>query len=236
MNVKERCAAVIVAAGSGKRMGTKISKQYLEINGKPILAHTLEVFEQADRITDIYLVVGAEQTAYVSEQIVEKYGYGKVRAVLAGGAERYDSVYRGILAAEGAEYLFIHDGVRPFVTEEIIEEGYRTAGMYGCAICGVPSKDTVKITDENGCVVQTPLRSNVWNVQTPQIFRYDLIRRAYDRIQSEDRTGVTDDAMVLERMGEVPVRMYRGSYMNIKITTPEDLAVAAEFIKEREKN
>ncbi|MEE1114178.1 MAG: 2-C-methyl-D-erythritol 4-phosphate cytidylyltransferase [Eubacterium sp.] len=234
MGKSEKCAAVIVAAGSGKRMGTKISKQFLELKGKPILAHTLDVFQKAERIDDICLIVSADQVEYVRKEIVEQYGFTKVSKVISGGAERYDSVYRGLCACEDADFVYIHDGVRPFVTEEIIEEGYRAVRDHGAAICGMPSKDTIKVTDDEGKVVDTPPRSRVWNVQTPQIFAYSLIRQAYDALQNGDKTGITDDAMVLEAMGTDPVYMFRGSYRNIKITTPEDLQIAEKFLEEED--
>lgn len=230
---QDQCFAVIVAAGTGRRMGGPVSKQYMDLCGKPVLAWTLEAFQKSPRITGIILVVTPGQEAYVQLHIVNAYHFSKVRKICAGGRERYDSVYIGLKEAKGCDYVFIHDGVRPFVTGEIIERGYLVAQEYGSAICGVPSKDTVKIVDASGVIEETPLRSRVWNVQTPQIFRYDLIRTAYDRMQDFDRTGITDDAMILETMGGSKIRMFTGSYENIKITTPEDLLTAEMYVKKR---
>ena len=232
---RDRCTAIIMAAGTGTRMGTAVSKQYLDLLGKPILVYTLEAFQRSERITDLVLVTGADKVAYCRKEVVEKYGITKVRDIVPGGSERYLSVYCGLKACPDTDYVFIQDGVRPFVTEEILERGYQTACKHGCGICAVPSKDTIKIADADGRVVSTPLRKNVWSVQTPQVFRYSLIRQAYDRLFSEEnraaREGITDDAMVLEKMTDAPVYLFQGDYHNIKITTPEDLDVAEEFLK-----
>ena len=151
--------------------------------------------------------------------------------IVAGGEQRYDSVYEGLKACGDSEYVFIHDGARPFVTEEILQRGYEAARKYGTGIAGVLSKDTVKIVDGKKNVIETPLRDRVWIVQTPQIFEYNLVRCAYDRLQLFDKTGITDDAMVVEEMGNHTVHMVPGDYTNIKITTPDDLDVAAQFMQ-----
>ena len=219
----EKLTAVIVAGGSGKRMGTAVPKQYLELGGAPVLVHTLRAFAGWERLDDIVLVAAEDQIPYCREQIIEKYAIPKIRAVTAGGRERYESVYRGLLACEGTDYVFIQDAVRPFVTREILERGWKTARRFGNAVCGVPAKDTVKIADGDGIVTQTPPRERVWMVQTPQIFRYGLIRDAYEAVRQTEQTGITDDAMVLEVGGRQNVHMFTGAYTNIKITTPDDL-------------
>jgi 2-C-methyl-D-erythritol 4-phosphate cytidylyltransferase len=238
--MKARCTAVIMAAGTGTRMGTAVSKQYLELEGKPILVHTLETFQKSDLIADIVMVAGEDKVAYCRQEIAEKYGITKVSAVVPGGKERFQSVYCGLQACRGTDYVFIQDGVRPFVTEEILQRGYACAREHGSGICAVPSKDTVKIADESGKVLSTPLRKNVWSVQTPQVFRYSLIRSAYDKLFSAEgagkQAGITDDAMVLETMTETPAFLFMGDYRNIKITTPEDLNVAEEFLRENMQN
>ena len=238
--MKTRCTAVIMAAGTGRRMGTAVSKQYLELEGKPILVHTLEAFQKSDLITDIVLVTGEDKLAYCRHEIVEKFGLTKVSAIVPGGKERFQSVYCGLQACRNTDYVFIQDGVRPFVTEEILQRGYDCAREHGSGICAVPSKDTVKIADEFGKVLSTPLRKNVWSVQTPQVFRYSLIRSAYDKLFSAEgagkQAGITDDAMVLETMTETPAFLFMGDYRNIKITTPEDLNVAEEFLRENMQN
>ena len=216
--------AIVLAAGRGTRMGTDIPKQFLEIGGVPMIAVSLKVFEKSSVIDEILLVTSRDYMEYCREEIVEKYGFTKVRAVIEGGAERYDSVWNALLACPDADYVFIHDGARPFVTEEILERAYETVQEYGTAVVGMPSKDTVKIVDEEGFVADTPERSRVWTIQTPQVFSYKLIRRANELLrESGGMKGVTDDAMIVERSGLARVRLVEGSYANIKITTPEDL-------------
>ncbi len=230
--------ALIVAAGTGRRMGTATHKQFLELDGMPILGHTLRVFQDSSLIDSIVVVTGGDEIPFVREKIVEKYEFSKVTDVVSGGAERYESVYRGLLCCEEADYVFIQDAVRPFVTEEILQRGWETVRDYGSAVCGVPSKDTVKITDPWGMVQETPSRERVWIVQTPQIFLYSLVRKAYDRIldpacgaEVSPFIGktITDDAMVVESMG-AEVHMFEGDYRNIKITTPEDLMIAKALL------
>ena len=224
--------AIVLAAGQGKRMHSKIQKQFLEIQGYPVLYYSLRCFQESPLIRDIVLVTGAESVEYCKENIVEKYGFTKVVSVVAGGKERYDSVYAGLCACCDCEYVLIHDGARPFITEEILKRGLDKAGETGACVIGMPSKDTVKIADEDGNVSETPDRSSVWIVQTPQIFQYSLIYGAYTSIRQKEMTGITDDAMVAEHETGVKIRFSEGSYRNIKITTPEDLVVAEAFLKE----
>ena len=230
--------ALIVAAGTGRRMGTATHKQFLELDGMPVLGHTLRVFQDSPLIDSIVLVTCADEISYVQENVVQKYGFSKVRDVAAGGEERYESVYQGLLRCEETDYVFIQDAVRPFVTEEILQRGWETVQNYGSAICGVPSKDTVKITDPWGMVQETPARDRVWIVQTPQIFLYSIVRKAYDRILDPESgkaassfigKTITDDAMVVESTG-AEVYMFEGDYRNIKITTPDDLLIAKAFL------
>lgn len=230
----ENNAAIIVAGGSGTRMGTEIHKQYLELKGKPILAYTAETFQNAGCIREIILVTGPGEEAYVRKEIVERYGLSKVCRIVAGGAERYESVYAGLQCCAGADYVFVQDAVRPFITQEILERGLETAKRYGSAVCGVPSKDTVKITDMDGVVSETPPRDRVWIIQTPQIFPYRSLREAYDRVITGKEGSlagrmITDDAMIMENTG-ADVRMFMGDYRNIKITTPEDLQIAEALL------
>lgn len=230
-----KCTAIVLAAGQGKRMGGEVPKQFLEIKGKPLLYYSLNCFQRSDYIDDILLVVEADQISYCIRNIVEKFAFSKVTKVIAGGEQRYDSVYEGLKACDGAKYVFIHDGARPFVTEEILQRGYYAVKKYGTGIAGVLSKDTVKIVDAQKNVIETPIRERIWSVQTPQIFEYGLIRCAYDRLQLYDKTGITDDAMVVEEMGDHAVHMFPGDYMNIKITTPDDLQIAEQFLRSLEE-
>ena len=234
--MKKRCVAIVLSAGQGKRMGTSIQKQYIELCGKPIIFYCLEAFEKSEIIDDVIMVAGAGQEDYV---IVNKYHFGKVRAVIPGGKERYDSVWNGLkairdgMAGEEAKegYVYIHDGARPFVDEQIIKRGYACVKANRACVAGVPSKDTVKIVDENQFAVNTPVRKYVWIVQTPQVFETELITQAYKNLMEHDRENVTDDAMVVEQEMQIPVKLYEGSYCNIKITTPEDLDTAKGFIE-----
>ena len=168
---------------------------------------------------------------YCEKEIVEKYGFGKVARIVEGGKERYDSVYAGLKGCKDTDFVFIHDGARPFITVEMVERGYQAVVKTGACVLGMPSKDTVKLADEEGYIKETPDRKIVWNVQTPQIFSYKLICTAYESIQQKDMSNVTDDAMVVEQETGTRILLVEGSYQNIKITTPEDLAVAEAFLQ-----
>ena len=232
MEKKEYCTAIVLAAGSGKRMGTKVHKQYLLMGGKPVLYYSLRAFEDSKRIDEIILVCGAREEDYCRKEIVEKYGISKARKIIPGGAERYDSVWNGLKETKEG-YVYIHDGARPFVDEEIIERAYECVSEHHACVAGMPSKDTVKIADSGNIVTATPDRSSVWIVQTPQVFDTELIRKAYALLMEKDEISVTDDAMVAEQMLGAAVRLFYGSYENIKITTPEDLEIAEVFLKRK---
>ena len=230
--MSERNTAIVLAAGQGKRMHSKVQKQFLEIQGYPVLYYSLRCFQESPLIQDIILVTGEESISYCKEEIVQKYGFTKVSAVIPGGKERYDSVYAGLCECRDCEYVLIHDGARPFVTEEILKRGLQKVKETGACVIGMPSKDTVKLSDEEGYVKETPNRKCVWTIQTPQIFSYSLIREAHDSIRQKDMSKITDDAMVVEQETGAKVALAEGSYQNIKITTPEDLVVAEAFLKE----
>ena len=223
---QKMCTAIVLAAGQGKRMHSKVQKQFLEIGQKPIVYYSLHCFQESPRIQEIILVTSKEMIPYCEKEIVEKYGFGKVTRIVEGGKERYDSVYAGLKACKDTDFVFIHDGARPFVTVEMVERGYQAVVKTGACVLGMPSKDTVKLADEEGYIKETPDRKIVWNVQTPQIFSYKLICTAYESIQQKDMSNVTDDAMVVEQETGTRILLVEGSYQNIKITTPEDLAVA----------
>ena len=229
--MSEKCTAIVLAAGKGKRMHSKIQKQFLEIQGYPVLYYSLHCFQESPLIQDIILVMGEEMISYCEQEIVKKYGFSKVRKVTAGGKERYDSVYAGLLCCQDTDYVYIHDGARPFITEEMVLRGYEAVKRTNACVMGMPSKDTVKLADSSGYIKETPDRKIVWNIQTPQIFSYDLIRGAYESIRKKDMTGVTDDAMVVEQETGTKILLVEGSYQNIKITTPEDLAIAEAFLR-----
>ena len=232
--MKEQCTAIVLAAGRGRRMGTKTAKQYLELQGKPVLAYALEVFEQSSVIDDILLITGEDHIDYCKKEICEKYGIKKVSAVAPGGKERYESVWKAlcILKERGQSgYVMIHDGARPFLTEDILERVYRQVQTYKACVVGMPVKDTIKLIDKAGQITESPDRSFVWQAQTPQAFAIPLIIEAFEKQMKEDCSHITDDAMVVERRMGVPVYMVEGSYRNIKITTPEDLMIAQALLR-----
>lgn len=239
---KEITTAVVLAAGQGRRMNTQIQKQYLLLAGKPVLYYSLKAFEKSN-ITRVILVTGEEEIEYCRREIVEKFGFRKVERIVAGGMERYHSVYEGLKAAKGSDYVLIHDGARPFLTEEIIERTLTGAREYGACIAGMPVKDTIKIVDEDGMVIKTPKRSSLWQIQTPQTFSYPLIYHAYQELLEQEKQGagitVTDDAMVLEascafrETGHRQVKLVEGAYENIKITTPSDLLIAEQLVNQQ---
>lgn len=228
---KERCTAIVLAAGSGKRMGTKIQKQYLELEGKPILYYALHPFQVSAVIDEVILVTGEEQTEYCQREIVERYGLDKVTRIVEGGAERYHSVWNGLQACPDEGYVFIHDGARPFVDEEMILRAYEVVQEDRACVVGMPVKDTIKLADEDGYIAQTPDRDLVWMIQTPQVFEVELVKAAYGKLMEQTDVKVTDDAQVVEAMMYEDVKLVRGSYENIKITTPEDLKIAKVFLK-----
>jgi len=226
--------ALIPAAGMGKRMGASINKQYLLLDGIPILARTLETFERSPLVAGIFVVIPADEIPFCREQVVERHGFAKVREIVAGGAERQQSVLNGLRAMEGTagedDVVLIHDGVRPFVTEEILGRATTAARENDGALVAVPVKDTVKVV-ENGVIIATPPRESLWLAQTPQAFRYGVIRAAHEVADTERFLG-TDDAMLVERLGR-QVRIVPGDYRNVKITTPEDMILAEAFLKEK---
>lgn len=238
---KVRCVAVVLAGGRGKRMGTSLAKQYLLIREKPVLYYSLDVFEKSDLIDDVILVVGKGQIPYCRQEIVEKYQFRKIRAVVEGGAERYHSVWEALRILEQEKmkkgYVFIHDGARPFINEEILCRAYDEVCKSRACVVGMPVKDTIKIADEQGCIRMTPKRSLVWQIQTPQVFSADLIISAYREVIEHEQElleqgiQITDDAMVVENVCKCPVKLVEGSYENIKITTPEDLDIAEIFLR-----
>ncbi len=241
---KKRCTAIVLAAGSGSRMKSGVAKQFMTVREKPLIWYALHVIEESSVIDDCILVTGAEDISYVREEIVERYGFHKVDTIVAGGRERYDSVYQALKVVAGGKmrvpnvdgYIFIHDGARPFLTEEILQRNYEAVKSDHACVTGMPVKDTIKIADRNGYASQTPDRSLLWQIQTPQTFDSALIIEAYRKLMKEqdsaasEKIRITDDAMVVETYMDYPVRLVEGSYENIKITTPEDLRIAEAFL------
>lgn len=240
---KKRCTAVVLAAGNGSRMKSSVPKQFMLLDGKPVIWYSLQAVEQSEIIDDCILVTGAEEISYMEQEIVKKYGFKKVNAIIYGGSERCYSVANAMQIIDGGEmqvpnrdgYVFIHDGARPFLTEKILQDTYGAVQRYHACVAAVPSKDTIKLADEEGFAAVTPDRSLVWSVQTPQVFDTELIVKAYKMfMEQKDRPdggiAVTDDASVVELFTDVRVKLVRASYENIKITTPEDIAIAESLL------
>ncbi len=234
-----RCTAILLAAGRGSRMGSGTRKQYLNLNGAPLFTYAAKALSDSEIITDLVVVVPEDDKELVREILREQKVDAKVRGIVAGGSERYFSVLNGLRAIDWpCDYVFIHDGARPFIDGASIRRLYETVVEEKACVAGMPSKDTVKITDENGYVKETPNRANVWIIQTPQVFARELIIEAYEKLAvslnelSAKGVSVTDDAMVAEYLLGCKVKLVEASYKNIKITTPEDLPVAEIFSSE----
>lgn len=223
-------AAIVLAAGSGKRMNSTVHKQYLALGGKPVLYYSLKAFEESS-VSFIILVTGAGEEEYCRREIIEKYGIQKIKQIVTGGKERYHSVYEGLKAAGGVDYVLIHDGARPFVDQGMILRSMEAVREYQACIVGMPVKDTIKIADRDNFTIDTPDRQQLWQIQTPQTFSYKMIYEAYKQMLMVEDDKITDDAMVLERMTGQRVKVIEGSYRNIKITTPEDLIAAEAYQK-----
>lgn len=230
---KQKYAAIVLAAGSGKRMNSKVHKQYLIIQDRPVLYYSLKAFEDS-AVDEIVLVVGKGEEEFCRKEIVDKYGISKVKAIVEGGKERYHSVFEGLKQTSDADYVLIHDGARPFVNQDIIRRCMQEVQKYQACVVGMPVKDTIKIADEEGYAKQTPDRKNVWMIQTPQTFSYALIYEAYEEMLKTEDAAITDDAMVLERTKDKKSKLIEGSYRNIKITTPEDLLIANVYLQHPE--
>ncbi len=225
--------AIVLSAGKGSRMNSGTHKQYLLLNGRPVITYSLEAFEKSP-VDEVILVTGQGEEEYCRKEIVEAYGFSKVGKIVAGGKERYHSVFCGLQAVTDTDYVLIHDGARPFVTEEIIARTMETVRNTNACVVGMHVKDTIKITDEKDIVKETPERNNVWMVQTPQAFSCPLISHAYEKMLLQEDAAITDDAMVVEKMCQVPVTLIEGSYRNIKITTPEDMLIAEAFLNAKQ--
>ncbi len=233
--------AIILAAGSGRRMEADTPKQYIELLGKPMMVYSLEVFQACPQIDDIILVVAEGDEEYVQKEIVDAYHLGKVRKVIAGGKERCDSVWNALQhLTERSAYVLIHDSARPMISEGVIERVLTGAKEHGSAVAGEPLKDTVKLRNSRGFTLDTLTlpRNAVWMVQTPQGFRTDLICEAYRIWKSEggNTRGITDDAMMWEIYLNRPVKIVEGDYANLKVTTPEDRLLAECLIRYRQEN
>ncbi len=224
-----KTTAIVLAAGKGSRMKSDARKQYMMLKGRPVICHSLAVFEQCGLIDEIILVCGQEEETMCREQIVQKYQYSKVKKIVPGGKERYHSVYEGLKAAgPDCGTVLIHDGARPFPDEDMIRRLLDAVRESGACVAGMPVKDTIRMSGDGGYAAETLPRDRLWMMQTPQVFSYPLILHAHQELMRLDALPVqiTDDAMVLEYITGQKAKFVEGSYRNIKITTPEDLLIA----------
>jgi 2-C-methyl-D-erythritol 4-phosphate cytidylyltransferase len=227
-----RASAVIAAAGQGKRFGDGLQKQFLPLMGKPVLAYSAETFSKSDLISEIVIVVPDDCAGSVKADIVDRFSISKVTRIVPGGPERQDSVLNGFNALSGNPgVVVVHDGARPLVTTELLEDVIREAHACGGALAALPSSDTIKRTSADMRVEDTVPRDSLWFAQTPQAFRYDVLKNAFTKASDEGFTG-TDESQLVERTG-VKVKIVKGSPYNIKITTPEDLRFGELILKMR---
>ena len=222
-------SAIILAGGKGKRMEAPVSKQFIEIKGKPIIYYTIKKFSENKKIDNIVVVLSKDEVGYFKENILEKYNL-KVDNIVIGGTERQDSVYNGLKSLEdtNTDIVLIHDGARPFISDRIIDDGIKFAQVYGACAPGVMPKDTIKIKNESNFSVSTPERGSLVAIQTPQVFKFNEILECHEKIKINNIV-VTDDTMVAEKFG-YSVYLYDGEYTNIKVTTPEDLILGEKLI------
>jgi len=224
MNNWEKSGAVIVAAGTSQRMGG-LDKVFVQLGDRPVLARVVETFQKCDSIDQIVIVL-ADSNLKQGEQLANDLSWSKVSAICPGGERRQDSVIAGLNRLSQVDWVVIHDGARPFVTAGLIEQGLETAVETGAAVAAVPVTDTIKVAGNDNIVQGTPPRQSLWSVQTPQVFRFDILTEAYHQLKYE----VTDDARPVEQLGH-KVKLYMGSYDNIKITNPDDLILAEALLK-----
>lgn len=227
--------AIVLAGGRGSRMQSDIPKQYMEIEGRTVLFYSLKQFQDCSLIDEIVLVAGSDDVEFCKKTYIEEHNLTKIKKIVCGGKERYESVMNGLTAVDEG-YVFIHDGARPCITEDLIISLYEDVKKYKATVAAVPVKDTVRISDDEGNAIHTPNRANVWLVQTPQVFDVALIKSAYNKMKFEvsDKT-ITDDAMIIEEFAHQKVHLTYGDYLNIKITTPEDIGVVKGFLKKLKK-
>lgn len=228
--------AIVLAAGSGSRMKSDIPKQYMLLKEKPVIFYSLKAFEESP-VSSIVLVTGEADVEFCKKEIVDRYHFKKIKKVVAGGKERYESVQKGLEAAGECDYVMIHDGARPLLSQDLIASCIACVTEHEACVAAVPVKDTIKVVDSLQYAVSTPDRSTLWAMQTPQCFTASLLRESYEKILMMQKNGmeipsITDDAMVVEFASGRPVKLLQGDYRNIKITTPEDMLVAKVFLEE----
>jgi 2-C-methyl-D-erythritol 4-phosphate cytidylyltransferase len=222
-------SVIIVAGGKGKRMGQDVNKQYIKLEDKEVLAITINAFHKVDSVDEIIVVTCEDEIEFCNENIIKRYNFNKVKKLVAGGLERQMSVYNGLLSCNHeTEVVLIHDGARPFVTEKMIMDSIEGARNFGACTVAIPVKDTIKIVDEANTIINTLKRNELFSIQTPQAFRFDLILKGH-REAIKNKVFVTDDTALIEAMGK-EVKIVMGSYFNIKLTTIEDLVFARAIL------
>ena len=227
--------AIVLSAGKGSRMHSDIPKQYMKLNGKEVIYYSLNVFQES-QVDDIILVSGEDDIEYCRRDIVEKYDFDKVINVVAGGSERYWSVRNGLDACKETDYVLIHDGARPCIDNNMIMRLMDEVILHDACTVGVPAKDTIKVVDEDNYGIGTPDRKTLWQVQTPQGFLYTDIKNAYEKMENDSESNITDDTMIVERYLGKKTKLIFGDYKNVKITTPEDIMVVENFLKNNKKS
>ena len=229
-----KVAAIIPAAGKGRRMGHPFPKHYIRLEDRPILAYTIEAFEKCAGVNQVFVVVRSGEEEYCLKEVVERYGFKKVLKIVIGGERRQDSVYNGIKELdEDTDIVVVHDGVRPFVSPELINETVKLAMYVDGVVAALPVKDTIKEISPDGFIKGTPERESLWNAQTPQTFKKRIIEEAFERAFTDNFSG-TDESSLVERLGG-RVKIIEGSHENIKITTKEDLLLAEFILRMRKK-
>lgn len=226
---KETYTAVVLAAGKGSRMKSREKKQFMKLLGKTLVYYALKAFQES-RVDEIILVTGKESIDYCKRRIVDKYGFTKVSKIVAGGKERYESVYEALKVAKPG-YVLIHDGARAFLDEDIINRSIKGVRKYKACVIGMPVKDTIKVANQDAFAVDTPDRAFLWQIQTPQCFVTEEIKEAHRIMMEKGDTVITDDAMVMEKYGKRKIKLIEGSYENMKVTTPEDIIIGKALLK-----
>jgi len=229
----KKVTLIIVAAGKGTRLNSKVKKQYLLIKNKPVIYYSLHFFEHNQSIDEVIIVTSKEDVLYCKEEVVLKYGFEKVKNIVAGGEERYQSVFAGLEAVKNTDIVLIHDAARPFLTPEIIDNVIENALLYKAAVPAVNVKDTIRVADKHMFSEKTPNRNLLWAIQTPQAFDYHLLLQAYNTLfeKKHEKLNITDDAMVIESMLKIKVKITQGDYRNIKITTKDDIVTISNFLQ-----
>ncbi|MDF2544732.1 MAG: ispD [Herbinix sp.] len=233
ITMNKKITAIVLAAGQGKRMNIPVAKQFLILRERPVLYYSLKSFQDS-LVDEIIIVTGKEQLEYCREHIVAPYPFSKVQAVIEGGKERYDSVFKALEYTTKSDYVLIHDGARPFITIEMINHIINEVKSVGACIFGTPVKDTIKVVDNDGFIKKTPDRSTLWAAQTPQAFDYLDIKRAYEKYYEDrnpNKNTITDDAMVYQEYIKKRVKIIQGDYTNIKLTTKEDIQLADKILE-----